>query len=95
MFMAFTTMTILMTSQFMLSGIKLKRREQMLTKTEVEQAGYTVLPKGGWIHIDPEVMPRDWNDICKDFDIDPSAKGAYFCVVGVKQESWDEGDDDA
>jgi len=46
MFMAFTTMTILMTSQSMLSGIKLKRRE-IMPKYEVliarnETTVYTV-----------------------------------------------------
>jgi hypothetical protein len=67
----------------------------MLTKTEVEQAGYTVLPKGGWMYVDPEIVPRDWDDICRDFNIDPSARGAYLCVVGVKEESWNDGDEDA
>jgi hypothetical protein len=65
----------------------------MLTKTEVESKGYTVLPKGGWIYLDPEIMPRDWDDICRDFDIDPSARGAYLCVVGVKEDSYNEVED--
>ena len=65
----------------------------MITKDEVVKHGYTVLPKGGWIFINPEIMPRDWDDVCKDFGIDPSARGAYLCVVGVKEESWEDSDD--
>ena len=65
----------------------------MLSQKEVESKGYTVLPKGGWIYLDPEIMPRDWDDICRDFDIDPSARGAYLCVVGVKEDSYSEVED--
>lgn len=58
----------------------------MITEDEVLKYGYTVLPKGGWIYINPEIVPHDWADICSDFDIDPDAKGAYLCIVGVKQD---------
>jgi hypothetical protein len=58
----------------------------MITKDEVLKNGYTVLPKGGWIYINPEIIPNDWADICSDFDIDPDSKGAYLCIVGVKQD---------
>jgi len=59
----------------------------MITKKEILENGYTVLPKGGWFYVDPEIIPRDWEDICSDFGIDPSAKGAYLCIVGVKEVS--------
>ena len=42
----------------------------MLSKQEVEDCGYTVLPKGGWMYVDPEIMPRDWDDLAKSFDFD-------------------------
>jgi hypothetical protein len=58
----------------------------MITKKEILKNGYTVLPKGGWFYVDPEIVPHDWHDICKDFGIDVSAKGAYLCIVGVKQD---------
>jgi hypothetical protein len=58
----------------------------MITKKEVEKAGYDVLPKGGWIYINPEIIPHDWHDVCKDFGIDESAKGVYLCIAGVKQD---------
>ena len=61
----------------------------MLTKDGVEQAGYTVLPKGGWIRISPEIIPHDWDDICKDFDIDPECRSAILCIAGVKEENDD------
>ena len=41
----------------------------MITKKEIEEAGYEVLPKGGWIRISPENMPRDWEDVCNDFGV--------------------------
>lgn len=59
----------------------------MITQKEIETHGYTVLPKGGWIYINPEIMPRDWDDVCSDFGLDPNASGAYLCIVGVKEES--------
>jgi hypothetical protein len=58
----------------------------MITEKEVIENGYDVLPRGGWIYINPEIMPHDWADVCKDFGIDQSAKGAYLCVVGVKED---------
>jgi hypothetical protein len=62
----------------------------MLTRKEIQEAGYAVLPKGGWIRINPEIIPHDWEDVCKDFAIDPSCKSAILCVVGVKEENEDE-----
>lgn len=58
----------------------------MLTKKEVEDAGYEVLPKGAWLRIDPTIIPHDWYDVCKDFGIDPECKSAILCIVGVKEE---------
>jgi hypothetical protein len=58
----------------------------MITKKQVIEHGFTVLPKGGWFYIDPEIIPHEWLDVCKDFGIDESAKGAYLCIVGVKQD---------
>ena len=58
----------------------------MITEKEVLKNGYTVLQKGGWFYVNPEIIPHDWHDVCKDFGIDESAKGAYLCILGVKQD---------
>ena len=58
----------------------------MITQKQVKKVGYTVLPKGGWIRIDPESIPHDWEDVCLGFGIDPECKSAILCVVGVKEE---------
>jgi anti-sigma regulatory factor (Ser/Thr protein kinase) len=57
----------------------------MITKEAVLQHGYSVLPEGGWIYINPEIIPNDWQSICSDFGISEDAKGAYLCIVGVKE----------
>jgi hypothetical protein len=57
----------------------------MLTKDEVVNSGYTVLPKGGWLYVDPEIMPRDWDDLAKSFGFDPDCEGVYLCVAGYKE----------
>jgi hypothetical protein len=57
----------------------------MLTKDEVVKSGYTVLPKGGWLYVDPEIMPRDWDDLAKSFGFDPDCEGVYLCVAGYKE----------
>jgi hypothetical protein len=61
----------------------------MITEKEVKKGGYTLLPEGGWIRIDPETMPHDWENICSGFGIDPECKSAILCVVGVKEE-WEK-----
>lgn len=61
----------------------------MVTKEEIEKAGFTVLPIGGWIRIDPEIIPHDWDDICKDFNIDPNCRSVILCIAGVKEENDD------
>jgi len=57
----------------------------MITEEEVKKNGYAVLPRGGWFYVNPEIIPRDWHDVCKDFGIDESARGAYLCIAGVKE----------
>ena len=57
----------------------------MLTKKEIEEAGYKVLPKGGWIAIDPSIIPNDWGTICQNFGADPDSKELILCVCGVKE----------
>lgn len=59
----------------------------MITKEDILKSGYEVLPNGGWIYIDPEILPHDWHDICSDFGISEDAKGAYLCIAGVKEVS--------
>ena len=67
----------------------------MLTKEQVEAGGYTVLPEGGWVRLDPTIIPHDWIDICKDFGVHPDCKEMILCVCGVKEISFEEGDEDA
>ena len=57
----------------------------MLTKEQVAQAGYTILPQGGWVRLDPTIIPHDWHDICKDFGVDPDCEELILCVCGVKE----------
>jgi len=57
----------------------------MLTKQEIEKAGYRVLPQGGWIRLDPTIIPMDWYDICNDFGVDPECEEIVICVCGVKE----------
>jgi hypothetical protein len=57
----------------------------MLSQKEIEQAGYKVLPKGGWLRIDPTIIPHDWDDLSKDFGFDPNADSVVLCIVGIKE----------
>ena len=61
----------------------------MLSQSDIEKAGYTVLPQGGWMYIDPEIVPKDWHDLAKNFGFDSNCRGVYLCVVGVMEQSWD------
>jgi hypothetical protein len=61
----------------------------MITKKEMEDAGYEILPKGGWFRIDPTIVPHDWHDLCSDFGIDPNCESAILCIAGVKEENSD------
>ena len=54
----------------------------MITEKEVKKGGYTLLPEGGWIRIDPETMPHDWENICSGFGIDPD-----YCAQSVLKKS--------
>ena len=65
----------------------------MITQAELEKQGYEVLPKGGWLRIDSNIMPRDWHDVCKDFGVDPSCDEIILAIAGVKEIQ--EGKDDS
>ena len=62
----------------------------MITESEVVESGYTVLPKGGWVYVDPEIMPRDWDDLAKNFGFDPHCEGVYLCIAGYKERVAEE-----
>jgi hypothetical protein len=57
----------------------------MITEKEVKEGGYTILPRGGWIYVDPEIVPRDWDDLAKNFGFDPDCEGVYLCIAGFKE----------
>jgi hypothetical protein len=57
----------------------------MITEQELIENGYRVLPKGGWIRLNPEIIPRDWEDVCKDFKCDPSCHEIILAVCGVEE----------
>ena len=57
----------------------------MITKEQVLKIGYEILPEGGWIYVDPEIMPRDWHDLATNFGFDPDCRGVYLCVAGYKE----------
>jgi anti-sigma regulatory factor (Ser/Thr protein kinase) len=57
----------------------------MITKEELIEHGYDVLPTGGWVRLSPEIVPRDWEDICKDFGVDPDCHEIILAVCGVKE----------
>lgn len=62
----------------------------MLTKKQVEKAGYTILPFGGRIRLDSTDIPHDWHDLCNNFEVDPNCKEIILCVCGVKEIGEDE-----
>lgn len=66
----------------------------MITEKEVKEGGYTVLPRGGWVYVDPEIMPRDWDDLAKNFDFDPDCEGVYLCIAGFKERTLEQHSDD-
>jgi hypothetical protein len=57
----------------------------MVTEENLIKNGYRVLPKGGWIRLSPDIIPRDWEDICSDFNIDPDCHEIVFAVCGVQE----------
>lgn len=58
----------------------------MITKKDLIKNGYTVIEKGAWFRIDPGIIPSEWSEVCKDFDIDPDCSSAKLCVCGVIEE---------
>jgi hypothetical protein len=64
----------------------------MITTEDLIKTGYTVLPKGGWIRLSPDIIPRDWEDVCSDFDVSPDCQEIILAVCGVKEIG---GDDEA
>ena len=57
----------------------------MITKKELNESGYTALPKGGWLRIDANMMPRDWHDVCKDFGVNPNCDEIILAIAGIKE----------
>jgi hypothetical protein len=57
----------------------------MITEQELLDSGYTVLSQGGWIRLNPEIIPHDWVDICKDFGVNPECQEIIIAVCGVKE----------
>jgi len=57
----------------------------MITENELKEAGYEVLPKGGWIRLTREIVPYDWDDFCKDFGVDPDCEEMILAISGVKE----------
>ena len=57
----------------------------MITQTELEKRGYTVLPKGAWLTIDSNMMPWEWDSVCKDFGVDFNCTEIILAVAGFKE----------
>ena len=57
----------------------------MITKSQVLKGGYTVLPKGGWFCLDPEIDPIGWDSLAENFGFDPTCKEVILCVCGYKE----------
>jgi hypothetical protein len=57
----------------------------MITSKELIDSGYSVLSKGGWIRLSPDIVPHDWADICKDFGVNPDCHELILAVCGVKE----------
>jgi len=65
----------------------------MITQNELKKHGYEVLPRGAWLRIDSNMMPRDWHDVCKDFGVDPSCDEIILSIAGVKEVFWSNEDE--
>jgi hypothetical protein len=63
----------------------------MITTEDLIKNGYRVLPKGGWVRLSPDIIPKDWADICSDFGVNPDCQEIVLAVCGV-DEVW--GDDE-
>ena len=55
----------------------------MITREQMESAGYTVLENGGHIVMAPEDLPNEWEFMCEAFGVDPRCKEMVLCVCGV------------
>jgi hypothetical protein len=44
------------------------------------------------MYVDPEIVPRDWDDLAKSFGFDPECEGVYLCVCGFKERNNEEDD---
>ena len=68
----------------------------MITKKQMEKAGYTVLKNGGHIVMSPaDLTAHEWEVMCESFEVDPQCKEMVLCVCGVievpfKKENEDE-----
>lgn len=56
----------------------------MITKSQVIKAGYTILPNGAWLSINPSLIP-EWGDLAENYGFDPNAKEVILCIVGFKE----------
>jgi hypothetical protein len=57
----------------------------MITKKELQKNGYIVLPRGGWVRLDPMFCSRDWDELCEKFNCDPSSEEIILAVAGIKE----------
>ena len=57
----------------------------MITENELKDFGYKVLSRGGWLRIDANMMPWEWSDVCRDFDVDPNCTEIILAIAGVKE----------
>ena len=64
----------------------------MLTKAQIEKEGYTVIPEGMWICIDPTMFPHDWDHLAQTYGFDPNCKEVILCVVGFKEVPYEDND---
>jgi hypothetical protein len=64
----------------------------MLTKAQIEKEGYTVIPEGMWVCIDPTMFPHDWERVAKACQFDPNCKEVILCVVGFKEVPYENND---
>ena len=57
----------------------------MLTKENWEKKGWTIVPKGGWMAIDPELLGGDWDVMAKALGFDPKCKEVIIGITAFKQ----------
>lgn len=64
----------------------------MLTKKQLEKAGYTILGKSGWVRIDPEILPHDWDHLAKAYGFDPDCKEVILSIAAFKEVPYEDND---